>query len=160
MSEKKMTRRKALKTAGAAALGGLAATMVKSRNVRAQADEPHELWLDEEIFIEMGSMFFRIPGGENNAPITLEAGKKYALYFFNLDDDVAHNALFGRDPDLENHNYKEWLLDGFFGVETHQGESGAEVFIQIPEDKKGEWEIGCFVTGHYEAGMKVPLIVV
>lgn len=29
----------------------------------------------------------------------------------------------------------------------------------IPAEKAGEWEIGCFLPGHYEAGMKGVLIV-
>jgi len=27
------------------------------------------------------------------------------------------------------------------------------------DDQKGQWELGCFQPGHYEAGMKAPFVV-
>lgn len=35
----------------------------------------------------------------------------------------------------------------------------ASVTFALPADRRGEWEIGCFVPGHYEAGMKATLVV-
>jgi len=158
MVENKLTRRQALKVAGAAALGGLAATTFGgSRIARADEGEPWESYVDERIEIEMGSMFFQVKGQEKNAPITLQIGKIYLLEFVNLDAEVHHNALLGKDPDVENHHYKTLLIDNFFGVELEGGQAG-EIFFQVP-NKPGEWEMGCFVSGHYEAGMKAPLIV-
>ena len=29
----------------------------------------------------------------------------------------------------------------------------------LPEDRRGEWATGCFLSGHYEAGMHGTLIV-
>jgi uncharacterized cupredoxin-like copper-binding protein len=31
--------------------------------------------------------------------------------------------------------------------------------FNLSEEAQGEWEIGCFVPGHYEAGMHAPLLV-
>jgi uncharacterized cupredoxin-like copper-binding protein len=31
--------------------------------------------------------------------------------------------------------------------------------ITIPEELKGEWELGCLLEGHYESGMHATLIV-
>jgi uncharacterized cupredoxin-like copper-binding protein len=49
-------------------------------------------------------------------------------------------------------------MHGFLGLHLKPGEK-AVLHIWIPEDKKGEWEIGCFMPGHYEAGQKAPLII-
>lgn len=32
-----------------------------------------------------------------------------------------------------------------------------EVEVTMPKDRVGEWELACFVPGHYEAGMHVPV---
>ena len=88
------------------------------------------------------------------------------------------NDLFARmDPEVVSG--EEYHLEGFEGMEEEgteeegheEGEMGhgAEVEVEprgevtlrlhIPEDAVGEWEIGCFLTNHYESGMKGTLIV-
>lgn len=159
--EKKLTRRQALQTAGAVALGGLASATIGIPRVALAHEEEAEPWenyIDVKLEIEMGSMYFQVEGQGKNAPITLEVGKIYLLEFKNVDADLHHNALFGKDPDLDNRHYKTLLIDGFFGVELEGGQNG-EIVIQVP-DKPGDWEVGCFVNGHYEAGMKAPIKVV
>ncbi|GBD11912.1 hypothetical protein HRbin23_01595 [bacterium HR23] len=47
----------------------------------------------------------------------------------------------------------------FDELEVEPGVKDIWVRITIPEEMKGEWEIGCFVPGHYEAGMHTTLIV-
>ena len=159
----KLTRREALKLAGVTALGLAAAGAGRFNLALAQEEEeeaglePWEQYADEKIEIEMGNFYFQVEGQEKNATLTLEAGKIYILEFKNT-TDVEHNAHFGRDPDLDNRHYKELLVDGFFAIELDPGQTG-EVILQVP-DKKGDWEIGCFISGHYEAGMKMPLKIV
>lgn len=43
-----------------------------------------------------------------------------------------------------------------FMVQVEPGET-VEVTFTLPEDRAGEWEIGCFEPGHYEAGMHATL---
>ena len=43
-------------------------------------------------------------------------------------------------------------------VEAAAGETFLMTFT-LPEDRRGEWETGCFLSGHYEAGMHGTLIV-
>ncbi len=135
MAENKLTRRQALKVVGSAALGGLAISAVgmpRVAHAHEEEEEPWEAFVDEEIEIEMGSMYFQVEGQEKNAPITLEAGKIYSLEFKNVDEDIPHNALFGKDPDLENRRYQTPLFDDFIGIEFHGGEGG-EIFIKAPD---------------------------
>lgn len=88
--------------------------------------------------------------------------------------------LFGRmAPEVVSG--EEYHLEGFEGMEEEQHEEeeeaheegemahGAEIEVEpgeevtlrlhIPEDAVGEWEIGCYLTNHYERGMKGTLIV-
>lgn len=47
----------------------------------------------------------------------------------------------------------------FEELEMDPGLKDVWVRVNFPADARGEWEIGCFVAGHYEAGMRVDLIV-
>jgi uncharacterized cupredoxin-like copper-binding protein len=38
-------------------------------------------------------------------------------------------------------------------------ESRATIAFTVPADHKGEWQMGCFVPGHYEANMKGEIII-
>lgn len=38
-------------------------------------------------------------------------------------------------------------------------EGKATLTFKIPSDRKGEWEMACFVPGHYEAKMKGKIII-
>ena len=42
---------------------------------------------------------------------------------------------------------------------TLKPESKAILTFKVPNDRKGEWEMACFVPGHYEAKMKGKIIV-
>ncbi len=161
----KLTRRQALKMAGVATVGGLALPSVRRpfivRAHEEEEEEPWEAFVEEELEIEMGSMYFQVKKPQEqppNAPITLQVGKVYSLEFKNVDETIPHNALFGRDPDLEKRLYKTPLFEDLIGIELHGGEEG-ELFIRVP-DKPGDWEMGCFVSGHYEAGMRATITIV
>jgi uncharacterized cupredoxin-like copper-binding protein len=43
-------------------------------------------------------------------------------------------------------------------VEAKAGQTFVMTFT-LPEDRRGEWTTGCFLPGHYEAGMHGTLIV-
>ena len=164
MTEK--TRREALQMTSAALLGGLAtSTLSPSPAALAQQVpglEPWEAYIDEKLEIEMGSMYFQVKGQEKNAPINLKVGRIYLFEFVNADKGVIgrgvpHNAFFGKDPDLAKRIYKTLLIDNFFGIELEGGQEG-ELAFRVPV-KTGELEMGSFVTGPYEAGMKATLII-
>lgn len=162
-----MTRRELLKAAGAAVLGStLLAAGPRKRSFAHEAAETMDLE------IHMGEMYFQVHKingeeveAEKNAPITIHAGQRHLIRFENV-GNVEHEVHFGRGPDLEARLYKENLFGehgeeggmGFLGLHLLPGES-ATLHIWIPEDKKGEWEIACFMPGHYEAGQRAPLII-
>ncbi len=164
---KGLTRRELFRAAGAAALSGV--LLSASPKLRALAHEG-EGTMDLEI--HMGEMYFQVHSingeeveMEKNAPITIHAGQRHLIRFENV-GTVEHEVHFGRNPDLEARVYKENLFGehgeeaalGFLGLHLLPGES-ATLHIWVPEDKKGEWEIGCFMPGHYEAGQRAPLII-
>ncbi len=154
------TRRKFLKTAGLVAISGIVGA-----SVPGIAKAHGEVTLEPDLTIGMGEFFFQLHGQEPNEPIRMEAGKKY-LVFFENEGQVTHEIHFGREPDLEEREYKVNLLGnendhenhGFIALILQPGETATMQFF-IPESKRGEWEIGCFMLGHYEAGQKTTLIV-
>jgi uncharacterized cupredoxin-like copper-binding protein len=44
-------------------------------------------------------------------------------------------------------------------MEVESGVRDVWIRMNIPADLKGEWELGCFVEGHYEQGMHAKLII-
>lgn len=135
-----------------------------------------------EFHIHMGEFFFQVEGQPQGTPIEVEAGKTYMLQF-HIDGKIQHEAMIGdptqlRMEDGMAHGYVNNLFDGVtlklmgtikdreFQVEVMglmeidlKQDQLLEVEFTLPEGKKGQWEIGCFLGGHYEAGMKIPLIV-
>jgi uncharacterized cupredoxin-like copper-binding protein len=47
----------------------------------------------------------------------------------------------------------------FEELEVDPGVRDIWIRVKFPPELAGEWEIGCFVPGHYEAGMRATLIV-
>jgi len=33
------------------------------------------------------------------------------------------------------------------------------LIFKLPKTAMGQWEMGCFMPGHYQMGMKLPIIV-
>lgn len=104
--------------------------------------------------------------------ITLKAGQSVTLKLVNS-DVVEHELLAGRQANATDGGYREDLfkdvrLEIKGGKASSHGLPGngvlveagktAEVSFTVP-DKKGTYEIGCFVPGHYVAGMKGTLVV-
>ncbi len=128
------------------------------------------------VTINIGEMYFQLEGQDQNAAISLEAGQTYDFLLKNL-GKVLHEVQFGRDPNMESgtpHDYTSFLFEGAevvsvvdklevisSGLIEVKMQPGQEMHIQVtlPETSKGDWEIGCFQPGHYEAGMHAPIIV-
>ena len=68
------------------------------------------------------------------------------------DHDAGHDA-----PEAAEHAHAEGHAHGTM-VEADAGKTFLMTFT-LPEDRRGEWATGCFLSGHYEAGMHGTLIV-
>ncbi len=161
-----LTRRELFKAAGAAALGSV--VLATGPRLRSLAHEEAQA----DLVIHLGEMYFQVHevngeevDAEKNAPIRITASQRHLIRFEN-EGQVEHEVHFGRNPDLEGRFYKENLFGpggehaahGWMGLHLKPGES-ATLHIWIPETKRGEWEVGCFMPGHYEAGQHAPLII-
>jgi uncharacterized cupredoxin-like copper-binding protein len=136
--------------------------------------------LQSEVTILMGEMYFQEQGSDQNEAITLETVTPYKVTFQNV-GAMVHRVKFGRGLVVEEgvpFDYNEHLFDGVtvkikgageettFRVIANQlleldldpGEV-VEMVFTLPASAAGEWELGCFVVGHYEAGMRAPLII-
>lgn len=129
-----------------------------------------------EVVIELHEYNFTVAGGEANAPIVFQAGQPYSVVFTN-EGMMEHEVLIGRTVLVEDgvpDGYETNLLDaievdvvgddwevgtsGFVEVELEPGES-VTIHFTLPAELIGTWEIGCFIPGHYQAGMLAPVIV-
>ena len=104
--------------------------------------------------------------------ITLAAGEKVTFKLKNT-GVVEHDFMAGRQGTPGKGYALDWIakaVDGARPPHTHAGEAamgeGVRVSadwmmtltVVVPQDK-GEYEFGCFVQGHYEAGMKGKLVI-
>lgn len=166
-----ITRRNLLRGTGVAALGGLATigtTSLISRPTQAQSPESFSKVREADLEIAMGEFFFQeiTSDGrrEKNAAIELAAGEEVLIRFVN-EGNTLHLVSMGRDADPSGlGGYNENLFgggaigSGFVSVNVEPGNEFL-LHLFLPEDAAGEWEIGCFIPGHYQAGMKAPLII-
>ncbi len=151
-----LTRRELLKLAGTAVVSG--AVLSLEPLALAQKDP-----VKADLEIRMGEFYFQVPGKDKNAPIELEAGKELLIKFVN-EGKIVHEAHFGRNADTKARLYKEDLMPGFLGVHLEPPKDPKEptvafLHLLIPEKQKGQWELGCLIPGHYEAGQKAKLII-
>jgi len=134
--------------------------------------QPAQAHGDEEavaLEVHLGEMFFQVHerNGEEvdaakNAPIHIETGQELEIRFENV-GSVEHEVHFGKNAVKDDEDqfaaYEKRLFGGGFrGLHLLPGQS-AKLHMEVPEASVGEWEIGCFIAGHYAAGMKAPLIV-
>jgi uncharacterized cupredoxin-like copper-binding protein len=101
--------------------------------------------------------------------LTLTAGETVRLRFKNV-GKLEHEFMAGTDPAIGMGYLKDWLagaqIEG--GADHDMGHAGegvrlapnttATVTIVVP-GQGGVFEFGCFVTGHYESGMRGRLVV-
>ena len=57
------------------------------------------------------------------------------------------------DADTGDHDEGDGMDHGGAHITVEPGTS-TEIVLVIPIDAEGQWELGCFIEGHYEAGMK------
>jgi uncharacterized cupredoxin-like copper-binding protein len=106
------------------------------------------------------------------ATITLTAGEKVTFKLKNT-GVVEHDFMAGRQGTPGKGYALDWIataVDRATPPHTHAGEAAMgegmrvaadwmrTLTVVVPQDK-GEYEFGCFVPGHYEAGMKGKLII-
>lgn len=110
--------------------------------------------------------------------IRLKAGQEVRLKFFN-DGKIPHEFVVGREVEVRPGKTDGYKTDLFAGLQmahtvdngSVKNESGRGINLQLknggtatltltaPVDRVGNWEVGCFLPGHYEAGMKGALVV-
>lgn len=120
--------------------------------------------------------------------IRLKAGQEVTLVLTN-EGQIEHEFMAGREREEMGgygHDFfegieiqasgEEYALETVGEAEAGHGEAGhgeghmgtevelepggrAVLTFTVPADKTGEWEVGCFLPGHYEAGMKARLII-
>lgn len=120
--------------------------------------------------------YFSSPQGGRNPSFKLPAGKTVGIHIHN-EGGVTHELAIGRK--IDKGEYQEVLTelvpsDLFFyygsvkaevegaefgEIEVDAGVRDVWLRLNIPAELKGQWEIGCFVEGHYEAGMHATLLV-
>jgi uncharacterized cupredoxin-like copper-binding protein len=160
-------------------------------NIFAQDDVPEEA---TEFTITMSEHQFAVEGQELGEAIQLEVGKPYTLHFVHA-GELEHEVLIGQEAIVigegMHHDFTSALLDdvetaiaglmndddfvievaGLAEIEMNPGQE-LSISFTLPEEKIGEWEIGCFVfldeeatkenpgPSHYDAGMHLSINVV
>lgn len=142
--------------------------------------------LEAIVEIDMNEFSLDNPKGEKNPVFRLPAGKTVGLHLHN-EGKILHEFLVGRgslkyeeaggkkapagyemnlfdlveaDIFLYYGTEKVEVGEAKFGeIEVPAGVRDLWIRFKVPPDLKGEWEIGCFVEGHYEAGMKAKLVI-
>jgi uncharacterized cupredoxin-like copper-binding protein len=158
-----ISRRDALKLASAATVGGLVgATLGKpgeTHLVHAQKDPSKA---DLTVFV--GDFYFEVgdPDGKNrkgkSAGLSIPSGQEFLIHFIN-EGKVLHEIHMGRKPNIGKRLYDENLFTGFLGLHLDVGQKGF-LHINLAAAQKGDWEVGCFVEGHYDgAKMHAPVKV-
>lgn len=152
------------------------------------ASEEHEethghegMGVDATFELIMGEFYFQVEGQPAGEPLVLTAGQRVRLEIRN-EGQIFHEAMFGITLNGD-HGYVENFFE-HVGVnlehEMHMNEAPRTMGIEVegleeveldsdlsvaleftvPENYAGlAFEIGCFVPGHYAAGMRLPLVV-
>ncbi len=128
-------------------------------------DFRHDLFADLHVNIEQAEQGGAGHGDHGDSTEHAEANEHAGH-----DQDAGHDhggwqdADTGRDHDAAQdapadagHDHGEGHAHGTM-VEAAAGETFLMTFT-LPVDRRGEWTTGCFLSGHYEAGMHGVLIV-
>ncbi len=138
--------------------------------------------VEEIIEIDLREFAFASPDGRMNPAFTVPVGKTVGIHLHN-EGALKHEMLVGRQvarnqdgavDGYETSLFEAVVADAFFYYGEAKAELGGAHFeevelepgikdvwlrVQFPAELAGEWEIGCFVPGHYDAGMHATLIV-
>lgn len=103
--------------------------------------------------------------------ITVAPGERITFKFTNA-GALEHEFMAGRGAIPSKGYADDWIARAGAATapHTHPGETHTGEGVRIPADwygtltvvvpdEKGVYEFGCFVQGHYEAGMKGTLVV-
>jgi uncharacterized cupredoxin-like copper-binding protein len=142
--------------------------------------EPEPKDLEAKITIVMGEelpeMYFADTDGERGGTFTLPAGKTVGIRVINS-GELEHEIAFGRDYNATDGAFEENLFatvpTDMFVFKPVKVEFEGAVFEEIeaepqgdfwirtvfPTEMKGQWEIACFVEGHYDAGMTATFVI-
>lgn len=103
--------------------------------------------------------------------ITLRQGERVTLRFRNL-GTLEHEFMAGLRPIGSKGFQQDWIATAAKNVpsHTHTGEEHLGLGVRVAPDwygsldlivpnTPGEYEFGCFVPGHYEAGMRGKITV-
>ncbi len=124
------------------------------------------------VQVKMGEFYFKPQA------IRLKAGQQVRIEIVN-EGKIEHEFMLGREVEMEGGKPAHYEKDFFDGIQvSHTEEKGefklepmhgteveldeggkATLSFTVPTDRKGNWEVGCFAPGHYEAGMKGVLVV-
>lgn len=150
----------------------------------ALADARHETGNGDEVVSEIKILwddnFFQLEGSQVGVPIILKAGQRVEIEFENI-GFATHEIVFGKEVVFEQDmplGYQENFFQGVeieikgevdgkgFKIESRdltylelEPEAWLKVVFTVPYDKVGEWELGCFYSGHYEDGMHTSLLI-
>lgn len=127
--------------------------------------------VDEVIDVKLASFRYH--------PDTLHiaTGERVKLVFHN-EGNFEHEFMAGRSANEERAGYETDLFEGVDVTKRAAGsgeppnrqgttitvapDSSGSLVFQLPASKRGEWEMGCFLTdpaSHYKAGMKGVILV-
>lgn len=115
------------------------------------------------VLVEMSDFRF------SPATISLKAGEPVTFQLRNA-GALEHEFMAGRQPTPGSGYAQDWLK--MAGANTASGHgmghggagmrvapsTGTALSLTVPAEK-GVYEFGCFIPGHYEAGMKGTLVV-
>ena len=128
-------------------VGKVAHEFMAGRDVQGN-DFEHDLFADLHVNIEQVDMA-DAGHAEHNEDADHDADAGH-------DADVGHAEQAEQSAD-EDHAHDEGHAHGTM-VEAQAGQTFLMTFT-LPEDRRGEWTTGCFLSGHYEAGMHGTLTV-
>ena len=128
------------------------------------------------IKVQMGDDFYEVKGNDKGTPLRVKAGQVFWIVLKN-NGKFAHEISWGRNLiDKGNYydGYRENLLENvqvniigekfelvandltYFRLDPGQE---AELEMTLPAEVIGEWEMGCFISPHYQNGMHLKFIV-
>lgn len=155
-------------------------TPAKGQVIPHQAGAAHKLQpkrLEAVFEIDMGEMYFANVQGQKNPTFTFPTGKTIGIHIHNEGTEM-HEFVIGRKLNAKGDDYEETLTklvesDVFFYYGDVKAEVGGSMYgelemdehlrdvwirIKVPENLKGEWELGCFAPEHYKKGMHAKVI--
>jgi len=118
---------------------------------------------ESALTLNMDEFYFQLDDQEPGQAVVLEAGKGYKLTLVNA-GKIEHEVMVGQGARFMENGARHGYLDNFFstiGEFTLKPGNEVALDLEVPEAYAGQtFEIGCFIPGHYQAGMKLELRVV